>query len=284
MTQTLLIGAHMSVAGGLEKAFARGELLGCAAMQIFTKNANQWRGKDLTAEQVEAFRLAWQSSSIGPVMAHDSYLINLAAPDETMWQKSIDAFLDEMVRCAVLGIPALVMHPGAHLGTGEDAGLARISEAFRRIFAEAPGGVEVLLENTAGQGSYLGGRFEHLAEIMGRVPQGRFGVCIDTCHAFAAGYDLSTPEGYASTMEEFDRRVGIGFVRAFHLNDSKKGLGAGVDRHEHIGRGAIGPAAFGCLVRDERFTALPKILETPKGDDDEFDRMNLAVLRELAGG
>jgi deoxyribonuclease IV len=187
-----------------------------------------------------------------------------------------------MQRCAQLGIGDLVMHPGAHVGAGEAAGVARIAEAFRRIFAEAPAGVTVLLENTAGQGSYLGGRFEHLTEIMERVPQGRFGICFDTCHAFAAGYDLSTAEGYQAVMEEFQARVGCDLIRAFHLNDTKKGLGSRTDRHEHIGQGALGAEAFRALLRDARFAATPKILETPKGDDDEGDRMNLQTLRDLA--
>ncbi|MFA5515918.1 MAG: deoxyribonuclease IV [Desulfuromonadales bacterium] len=280
----LLIGAHMSIAGGLPLAFRRGEELGCAAMQVFTKNANRWQGKPLAEEEVGAFRLAWKSSPIGPVIAHDSYLINLAAPDEDVWRKSIAAFADEMHRCAALGIPYLVMHPGAHLGTGESVGLARIAAAFRRLFDEGPAGVTVLLENTAGQGSYLGGRFEHLAQIMEQVPGGHFGVCFDTCHALAAGYDLSTAEGYAAVMDEFDRRIGIPLLSAFHLNDAKKGLGSRVDRHEHIGRGAIGHAGFRALMRDERFRAVPKILETPKGDDTTWDRMNLATLRQLAAG
>jgi deoxyribonuclease-4 len=279
----LLIGAHMSIAGGAEKAFSRGEAVGCSTMQVFTKNASQWKGKKLTAEDARAFHSAWEQSPIGPVIAHDSYLINLAAPAEDIWIKSLAAFRDEMERCAALGIPALVMHPGAHLGTGEEAGLGRIAEAFSRIFAEAPEGVKVLLENTAGQGTYLGGRFEHLAEIMDRVPQGRFGICFDTCHAFAAGYDVSTPEGYGETMAEFDRLLGVGLIGAFHVNDCKKGLGSHVDRHEHIGRGAIGREGFRLLMRDPRFLETPKILETPKGEDNEFDLMNLAVLRELAG-
>jgi deoxyribonuclease-4 len=279
----LLIGAHMSIAGGAEQAFPRGEAVGCTAMQVFTKNASQWKGKKLTAEEARAFRSAWERSPIGPVIAHDSYLINLAAPAEDNWNKSLAAFSDEMERCSALGIPALVMHPGAHLGTGEQAGLARIAEAFSRIFAEAPEGVTVLLENTAGQGTYLGGRFEHLAEIMDRVPRGRFGICFDTCHAFAAGYDVSSPEGYGATMTEFDRLLGVGLIGAFHVNDCKKGLGSHVDRHEHIGQGAIGREGFRLLMRDPRFLETPKILETPKGEDNEFDLMNLAVLRELAG-
>jgi len=279
----LLIGAHMSIAGGAHLAFARGEETGCAAIQVFTKNASQWRGKPIAEEEAAAFRAAWKASPIGPVIAHDSYLINLAATDEAMWRKSIAAFLDEMQRCALLGIPELVMHPGAHLGAGEEAGLQRLAAAFRQIFAEAPPEVAVLLENTAGQGTCLGYRFEHLAEILERVPEGRFGVCFDTCHAYAAGYDLATAEGFAAVMAEFDRRIGLERLCAFHLNDCKKGLGSRVDRHEHIGQGAIGEAGFAALMRDGRFAAVPKILETPKGECGECDRMNLALLRRLAG-
>jgi len=279
----LLIGAHMSIAGGAHRAFARGEETGCAAIQVFTKNASQWRAKPIAEAEAAAFRAAWQASAIGPVIAHDSYLINLAATDETMWQKSIAAFLDEMQRCAQLGIPELVMHPGAHLGAGEEAGLQRLAAAFRQIFAEAPPEVTVLLENTAGQGTCLGYRFEHLAAVLEQVPEGRFGVCFDTCHAYAAGYDLATAEGFAEVMAEFDRRIGLERLRAFHLNDCKKGLGSRVDRHAHIGQGAIGEAGFAALMQDGRFDAVPKILETPKGEGGECDMMNLALLRRLAG-
>ncbi|HEY7745437.1 MAG TPA: deoxyribonuclease IV [Desulfuromonadales bacterium] len=279
----LLIGAHMSIAGGLHLAIARGVETGCAAIQVFTKNASQWRGKAISPAEAEAFRQAWQESSIGPVIAHDSYLINLAAPDEAMWRKSIAAFVDEMERCAVLGIPELVMHPGAHLGAGEEVGLQRLAAAFREIFAAAPAGVTVLLENTAGQGTCLGSRFEHLAAVIEQVPEGRFGVCLDTCHAYAAGYDLATAAGYAAVISEFDRVIGLERLRAFHVNDCKKGLGCRVDRHEHIGQGSIGEAGFAALMQDSRFAGIPKILETPKGDDGELDRMNLALLRRLAG-
>jgi deoxyribonuclease-4 len=280
----LLIGAHMSIAGGLHLAFARGEETGCAAIQVFTKNASQWRGKSISPAEADAFRQAWQESSIGPVIAHDSYLINLAATDESMWRKSIAAFVDEMDRCAALGIPELVMHPGAHLGAGEEAGLQRLAAAFREVFAAAPAGVTVLLENTAGQGTCLGSRFEHLAAIIELVPEGRFGVCFDTCHAYAAGYDLATAAGYVAVISEFDRVIGLERLRAFHVNDCKKGLGCRVDRHEHIGQGSIGEAGFAALMQDPRFAGIPKILETPKGDDTELDRMNLALLRRLAGG
>ena len=280
----LLIGAHMSIAGGLHLAIARGEETGCAAIQVFTKNASQWRGKAISPVEADAFRQAWQESSIGPVIAHDSYLINLAAPDEAMWRKSIAAFVDEMERCATLGIPELVMHPGAHLGAGEAAGLQRLSAAFREIFAAGPTGVSVLLENTAGQGTCLGHRFEHLAAVIEQVPEGRFGVCFDTCHAWAAGYDLATAAGYAAVISEFDRVIGLERLRAFHVNDCKKGLGCRVDRHEHIGRGSIGEAGFAALMQDPRFAGVPKILETPKGEGAELDRVNLALLRRLSGG
>ncbi len=277
------LGAHMSIAGGMERAFARGEAVGCTAMQIFTKNASQWRAKPISEEAAAAFHAAWQASSIGPVIAHDSYLINLAAPDNVKWAVAKAAFLDEMRRCDILGISDLVMHPGAHLGQGEPVGLQRIADALRDIFTEAPAKVRVLLENTASQGTYLGGRFEHLAEIIERVPTGRFGVCFDTCHAFAAGHDISTTEGYQKVIAEFDRLVGIETIRAFHLNDAQKGLHSRVDRHEQIGQGTIGKKGFAALMQDARFTAVPKILETPKGDNDELDRQNLALLRKLAG-
>jgi deoxyribonuclease-4 len=280
----LLIGAHMSISGSHHLAFARGEAVGCTAMQIFTKNANQWHAKPIDPDTAAAFRAAWEKSPIGPVIAHDSYLINLAASDDEKWERSLAAFTDEMERCAALGIGALVMHPGAHLGTGEVAGLERIVAAFRRILAVSPPQVRVLVENTAAQGTYLGGSFEHLAALLEPFPEDRLGICFDTCHAFAAGYDLSTIAGYRKTMNDFDRLVGLERIEAFHINDSQKGLGCHVDRHAHIGQGALGLEGFGELMRDPRFQNIPKILETPKGDDDTLDRMNLATLRRLATG
>jgi deoxyribonuclease-4 len=281
-SRKLLLGAHVSIAGGLHKAFARGEEVGCTAIQIFTKNANQWRAKHLTDRDAEAFRHAWEKSVIGPVVAHDSYLINLATPEDAAWEKSKEAFVDEMKRCALLGIPLLVMHPGAHVGSGEEAGVRRVVAAFEDIFARGPETVKVLLENTAGQGTCLGNRFEQLAEIMAPFPADTFGVCFDTCHAFAAGYDISTPEGYEAVMEEFDRVIGIETIKVFHTNDCKKTLGSRVDRHEHVGQGTIGREGFRALMRDERFPGVPRIIETPKGKHNEFDLKNLALLRELA--
>lgn len=277
-----LLGAHVSVAGGLDKAFARGLECGCTALQIFTKNANRWQVKAITDAEALAFRQAWQESGIGPVMAHDAYLINLASPKQDVWEKSKNALRDELLRCAQLGIRDLVMHPGAHLGSGVDVGLERIRAAFREILPETPEEVRLLLENTAGQGTYFGGDFAHLAALLEGFDTRRFGVCFDTCHAHAAGYDLSTAEGYVQTMADFDRLVGLEQIKAFHLNDSLKGCASKVDRHVHIGQGTIGRTGFASLMQDQRFLEVPMLLETPKGERDEMDQINLALLRTLA--
>lgn len=279
-----LLGAHVSVAGGLDKAFVNGLEAGCTALQIFTKNANRWQAKPITAADAAAFRQAWQASGIGPVMAHNAYLINLASPKDGLWEKSKTALRDELHRCEQLGIRELVMHPGAHLGTGEAAGLERIRQAFREILPKSPPQVRLLLENTAGQGSCLGADFAHLAALLEGFDEQRFGICFDTCHAHSAGYDLSSAESYAQVMAEFDDLIGLDKILAFHLNDSLKPLGSRVDRHAHIGQGAIGRAGFACLMRDPRFVDTPMVLETPKGDNGDMDRVNLALLRELAEG
>ena len=279
----LLLGTHVSIAGGLHKAFARGEQIGCTAIQIFTRNASRWLAKPLQRVDIEAFRTARLTSPVEFVAAHDSYLINLASPEEEKRQRSVGAFIDEMERCAALGIEYLVMHPGAHMGEGVEKGLDLLTESFRTVFRQAPAGVSVLLENTAGQGSSLGDRFEHLAAVIGRVPEGDFGICLDTCHAFAAGYDLSTPRGYQQTMDRFEDTIGLDRLKMIHLNDSKKPLGSRVDRHQHIGRGEIGLAGFTALMQDPRFFSVPKILETPKGEDNTWDLRNIALLRKLAG-
>jgi deoxyribonuclease-4 len=280
---SLLLGVHCSISGGIDKSVPRAAALKCTALQIFTKNASQWRAKPIAADEAAAFRTALAASAIRSVVAHDSYLINLAAPPGETRDKSLAACADELERCALLGIPYLVMHPGAHLGDGEATGIARIAEALRTVFAAAPAEVTILLENTAGQGSYLGRSFEQLAAIMEQVPGGRFGVCFDTCHAYAAGYDIATAAGCQRVLEEFDRLIGLAHLRAFHFNDSKKGLASHVDRHEGIGSGALGTEVFRFLLTDPRFADVPKILETPKGDSDELDRVNLALLRKLAG-
>lgn len=276
-------GAHMSISGGVSKAFARGQQVNCEAMQIFCKNERQWQGKPLLPDEVAKFKAEQVRTGIGPVVVHDSYLINLAAPADELWEKSIAAFCDELERCALLDVPYLVTHPGAHTGSGEEAGLEREAVALRRIFEAGVGApVMVLLETTAGQGSSLGHRFEQIARLFELVPQHeRMGVCVDTCHIFAAGYDLRTAETYAATFEAFDRTVGLERIKCFHLNDSQKALGSRVDRHAHIGQGEIGLEAFALLVNDPRFKHVPMIIETPKEKEMLEDIENLSLLRSL---
>jgi deoxyribonuclease IV len=279
----MLFGAHMSISGGVSKSFARGERVGCEAMQIFCKSERQWQARPLPPEEVAAFKAEQARTGIGPLIVHDSYLINLAAPADELWEKSIAAFSEELERCALLGVPYLVTHPGAHTGSGEEQGLQREAVALKRIFEAGIGNaVMVLLETTAGQGSALGYRFEHLARLFELVPyHDRLGVCIDTCHIFAAGYDIRTPEGYYETLEAFDRIVGLERVKCFHLNDSQKDLGSRVDRHTHIGQGKIGLTAFALLVNDPRLRNIPMIIETPRSESLIEDIENLTLLRSL---
>ena len=275
------LGAHMSISGGLDKAVVRGQEVGCEAIQIFTKSSNQWKAKSLTSTEVTAFRDACQTAGIGPIIAHSAYLINLAAPDQVLYEKSIQAFRDELQRCELLDIPYLVVHPGAHLGTGEEQGLKRITAAIDRIHRDTPKmQAAIVLELTAGQGTVLASKFEHFATILEQVEEPeRLGFCLDTCHLLAAGYDFRSPEGYAQVMGAWDELVGIERVRVIHLNDSKKDLGSRVDRHEHIGQGYIGTKGFELLLNDRRLAGLPMVLETPKEDD--ADVRNLATLRRL---
>ncbi len=280
-------GAHVSIAGGLHLAFERGLELECDAIQVFVKNQRQWKAKPITADETSLWNDAREATGISPVIAHDTYLINLAAPDDALWKKSIDAFVDELERCEQLGIAGLVTHPGSHCGRGEAWGLERIARALDLVHRRTPGfHVETLLEVTAGQGSALGYRFEHLAEIIARVRQPqRIGVCLDTCHLFAAGYDIASPAGYADTIACLDRLIGLKNVRCIHSNDSKKGLGSRVDRHAHIGKGEIGLPGFRHFIADSRFLGIPMLIETEKGEDArgrDYDRMNLSVLRRLA--
>ncbi len=275
----------MSIAGGMHRAFERGLKAGCQTIQVFLKNSNRWEAKPLTAQDRELFLQAQTKSGIRPVLAHDSYLINLASPDKFLWKRSLGAFIEEMERANFMGIPCLITHPGSHVGAGEDAGIARISEALRHALEAVGPPVSILLENTAGQGSGIGYCFEHLASIVEKVTYSeRIGFCLDTCHLFAAGYDIRTQAGYETTMKSFDRLIGVGRIRAFHVNDSKKDLGSRVDRHAHIGEGCIGLEGFRRLVNDRRFLRTPKILETPKGPDLEEDIMNLATLKSLLAG
>ncbi|MBK9710958.1 MAG: deoxyribonuclease IV [Kouleothrix sp.] len=273
----------MSISGGLHKAFGHGERAGCDTIQIFSKNQQQWRAKPLAEQDIALFKAERQRTGFGPIIVHDSYLINLASPSDELWEKSIAAFADELERCAALGIPYLVTHPGAHTGSGEAAGLAREAAALNRLLDAGTGGdVMILLETTAGQGSCLGYRFEQLARLIELTSHAeRLGVCVDTCHILAAGYDIRTAEACAATFEEFDRVVGLGRIKAFHLNDSQKELGSRVDRHSHIGAGCVGLEGFRAIVNDPRFAELPMILETPKGEDLAEDIENLAKLREL---
>ncbi len=281
-----LFGAHMSIAGGMDQAVLRARLVGCDALQVFTKNNNQWRAAPFRDGEVEAFRRLLAETGIGPVVAHDGYLINLAARRRPLWRKSLAAFIVELERCATLGIPYLVTHPGAHGGAGEAEGIRRVAEALAAALAAVPGPM-VLLEATAGQGTSLGWRFEQLAAIRAAVPapfRRRIGVCLDTCHLFAAGYDFRTPAAYRALRRALDAALGLDLVRAIHMNDSKKALGSRVDRHEHIGRGHIGPSGFRQFVRDPAWRGVPMLLETPKEPDfRRTDRRNLAVLRRLAG-
>jgi deoxyribonuclease-4 len=276
----------MSVAGGLLTGIERALKLRIRAMQIFTKNASRWQADPLHEDHALAFRNAWQASGLAPVAAHGSYLINLASPDPALRRKSVLAYADELRRAESLGVRWLVTHPGAHMGSGEDAGCARIAESLdaARALAPAPS-VATLLETVAGQGTTLGRRFEELARIRSAVSRPDLvEVCFDTCHVHAAGYDLVTERGCAATFAEFDAVLGLESLRLFHVNDSKNERGSRVDRHEHLGRGRLGPEPFARILRDPRFQGTPKVLETPKGKDGVvMDRRNLAFLRRLAG-
>lgn len=280
-----LLGAHMSIAGGHHHAVQAARVLDCGALQLFTKNANQWNAKPLLDEDVKLFRQALRGSGIRFPLAHDSYLINLASPDETLYRRSIEAFVIELERAERLGLSYLVTHPGAHMGMGEEAGLTRISAALDEVHRRCAGfKVKVLLETTAGQGSCLGHRFEHLAAVINQVAEPkRLDVCLDTCHVFAAGYALAPEAEYKKTMQAFDTIVGVKRLKAFHLNDSRKPLGSRVDRHAHIGKGCLGIEPFRLLLNDPRFRDHPMVLETPKeeGDIADMDSVNLATLRGL---
>lgn len=280
-----ILGAHMSAAGGCHRAVERAKVCGCDCVQLFSKNNNQWRAKELTEEDGAKFRTALAEAKVAHPLIHDSYLINLAAPDDALWCKSVESFRTELLRADLLGIPAVVTHPGAFTSTSEEAGIARVVRALDEIYgSQSAIKARCLLETTAGQGSSLGWRFEHLAEIMMRVKSPEaLGVCVDTCHLFAAGYPLSPRKDYLATLRDFDKIVGLGQIHAFHLNDSKRELGSRVDRHEHIGEGRLGLEPFRLLVNDPRFQRIPMYLETPKGTRDgvDLDLINLATLRGL---
>jgi deoxyribonuclease IV len=280
------LGAHVSVAGGLVNSFKAGAELSCGAVQIFVKNASQWRGRTLDDEEVRAFRAARRGSCVGKVLAHASYLINLAATDPVILEKSRAALADELERCGRLGVDALVVHPGAHLGAGEEAGLALIAESIDIVLGALPGlRTRLLIENTAGQGTVLGWRLEHLARILElaalAADKGRLGVCIDTCHAFVAGYPVHEEAGYAAFWRLFDRLLGRRRLRGLHLNDSARPFASRRDRHANIGKGEIGLALFARLVNDRRLKKVPMIIETETEDDLAGHRRDLATLRRL---
>ena len=280
-----LLGAHQSIAGGLHRAFDRILAVGGESLQIFTANQRQWRVKPPAAEEIRLFAEKWQACGQMPVASHGSYLINLAAADPVAAAKSIAAFADELGRCLQLGLGFVVLHPGSHLGAGVEAGLEAVARNLDQALEQAgvpATGLKVLLETTAGMGTALGSRFAELGWLLGRsrFPH-NLGVCIDTCHIFASGYDLRDAAAYERTMDELEREVGLARVHFVHLNDSKKWLASRVDRHEHIGRGEIGDEGFRLLLNDPRFARHPMTLETPKGDDLAEDRENPARLRGL---
>lgn len=279
-----LIGAHVSTAGGLHKAFERANAIGCQSLQIFVKSPNQWRGKALTEPDVDQYKQS-QAKAGEPVVAHAAYLINLASPKEDILEKSLGGLTDELTRTYRLGLGGLVLHPGGHLGAGVDVGLDIVARSLDAVLARPEtGDARVLLENTAGQGTALGSRFEELAKIIELTDaKDRLGVCLDSCHAYSAGYDVANEAGYEAMLEAADATFGLARVEAFHLNDSKHPLGSHKDRHENIGEGQIGEWFFSRVITDERLASLPMVLETPMGDDDLGHARDMERLRGLMG-
>ena len=283
----MILGSHVSAAGGLHKAVARALDVGCDCIQVFTKNSNQWRAKALTDKDVSAWLDAFRESKLTHPIAHASYLINLASPKDDLFQKSIDALVVELERGNQLQLEGLVVHPGAFTESSEEEGINRIVDAVCQALGRVePGPCRLLLENTAGQGSCLGYNFQQLARMLDGIDRGdRLGICLDTCHAFAAGYEINTKHGFKKMRKEIDDLLPKKSIRALHLNDSKKPLGSRVDRHEHIGRGEIGLAGFRYVLHDPILNKLPGYLETEKGTDEEsgedWDVINLRTLRGL---
>jgi deoxyribonuclease-4 len=273
----------MSIAGGLHLALERGRAVGCSVVQIFLRNQRQWTARPYTAGEVREFRTAWKASGIRTVFAHANYLINLATPVPAEWHRAVDVFQDELERAEALGLPFVVIHPGSHRGTGVEEGVRRVARAIDVLHRRTRGyRVRIVLENTAGAGASIGRSFEELAAVLAAVAEPeRVGICLDTCHLFAAGYDIRSAAGYRATVERCRRLLGLRRVRAFHLNDAKQGLGSGLDRHEKIGRGHLGVEPFRWLMNDRRFARVPMALETPKDPEPRADREALALLRRL---
>jgi deoxyribonuclease-4 len=282
------IGAHMPISGGMEKALYEGKRLGCEVVQIFTHNTNSWYMKPISSEQLELFEDAKKKTKVIPVSVHVGYLINIASSENRIWKNSVNALKKEVQRAELLGIPYVVMHPGAHKGAGEKEGIKRISEGLKEVIFDTSQKTRILLETTAGQGTSIGYRFEHLSEIIEKVavPE-RMGVCLDTCHIFSAGYDFRTQEQYEALMEELEKLIGIDYVFLIHINDSKKECGSRVDRHMHIGKGKIGEKGLGFFLKDNRFKDISFIIETPKEKDEngvDYDIINLQRLRQIIKG
>ncbi len=277
-------GAHESIAGGVYNAITRGQTATCDMIQMFNKSNNQWQAKKLASEDVERFFTTIEDTGIGVACSHASYLINIASPDEALNNKSRGSLKEEMERCNLLKIPNLVFHPGAHVGSGEEAGMDRIVSNINVMFEElSDNSVTLCLEATAGQGSVLGNTFEQLAYMIDRVENdSQIGVCIDTCHIFAAGYPITDSADYKKTMRQFDQTVGLDRLKVMHLNDSKRPFGSRKDRHEHIGKGEIGIEAFRNVVNDSKLKNVPMVIETPKEEDLVEDQENLKLLRSLA--
>ena len=274
----MLLGIHCSIRGGLHNAFYEAESLGIDTFQVFTKNQRQWKEKIIDTEEKSTFLDSYKTSRVKMIFSHASYLINLASNDDTLWECSVRALIDEVQRCHDLGLEFTILHPGSAKGFGEQKGMKKIVKALKTtIHATKNSTVKILLENTAGQGSSIGYRFEHLRQILRGVNSPRIGVCFDTCHAFAAGYDIRTKCGFEETMEELDNIVGLKNLHAIHMNDSKGELGSNLDRHEHIGKGKLGLEPFRQIMN--RFTHIPKVIETPKKDN--MDVVNLEILRGL---
>jgi len=279
-----LLGAHMSIAGGVDKAIDRGKLIGCNVIQIFVKNNNQWFGKPLPEEEIKSFIDKRKETGI-LVFGHTGYLINLASVNPDNREKSVRSMMEELEKSEALKLPFIVLHPGSHGGQGEEKGIKRVAQSLDQLLKDTAGyKVKIALETTAGQGTGLGCKFGHFRQWFELVssPE-RLGICVDTCHIYAAGYDIKTNDGYKNTWSEFKAMVGFDNLLAFHLNDSKKGLNCRVDRHEHIGQGTLGEKAFKRLLNDNNFDHLPMVLETPKDPEMKLDRMNLALLRRLLG-
>lgn len=287
--QNVRFGAHMSVAGGLENAFTAGVEVGCDCLQIFVKNQRQWKAAPLSEDQISRYKETASATKLALVVAHASYLLNLASPVSEARTKSVRAMIDELQRCEALGVSALIFHPGAHMDDTMQNGIKRIAKSLNEVHQACAGfNTTILLETTAGQGSAIGWQFDQLSDIFDQTKQPELlGVCLDTCHLFAAGYDFRKPQGYKKMMNEMEQTFGVQKVKCIHLNDSKKDCGSRVDRHDHIGKGKIGLEGFKHFVNDKRFRNIPFILETPKGKDGRgtpYDKVNLKRLRDLIAG